>query len=464
MRRRITTAIVGVTAFILIAVGIPLAIVAQRAVARNEVVNLQAIAAETLTEIGRPLDVSQLDALRDEPDAPPPFEVYDTTGKLIFGDGPASIDGPTSSALGGSSGSSSDGPTVVATPITDQDENVIGALRVSTPSTDVNNRVRQLWLAIVVCGLVAVGLAWLIADRLGRRLASPIVDLADAARATNVGGVLEPQPPTGIAEIDQLHHALVDNSRRITSALVRERQFSADVSHQLRTPIAALRLKLDAAHSGGSVDPTAIDDLDRLQDTVDHLLATARDNTPIAATCSLNDVVDTAGVRWQPHAQSISRKLTTTTSSSSADVTASAVGMSQIVDVLIDNALRHGRGDIDLALRRVAGGIALDVRDEGTIDTAVNESALFDRREGTDHGIGLALARSLAHADGGRLMLTDRSPTCFTLVLPAPSSTATNDVTAAPFDAQNLAPRVMHSWPSATSQRDQIVGSVNASG
>ncbi len=415
MRRRITVAIVGVTAFILVAVGLPLALVAQRLVVRSEVVDLQAIAAQTLTEIERPIDIAQLAKLRSEPDAPPAFSIYDAQGALLFGNGPEPADEAVSGAMAGSTTTTTAGAIIVATPVTDPDENVLGVLRISRSLNTVNSQVRQVWLAIVGVGLVAIGCAWLIADRLGRRLATPIVELADTARRTAVGGVLEAAPPTGIQEIDQLHDALVDSSATINDALARERQFSADVSHQLRTPIAALRLQLDAAHQSGKIAESTLNDLARLEETVDHLLAMARDAQPVRATCAIDVVVNDAVARWVAPVDAVGRRIAA--AGTAGDVDASAPAVSQVLDVLIDNAFQHGRGDIGVVVRPVTGGVAVDVCDEGALSTSLPESQLFERHHGTNHGIGLALARSITQAEGGQLVLGRRDPTTFSMLL-----------------------------------------------
>ena len=85
--------------------------------------------------------------------------------------------------------------------------------------------------------------------------------------------------------------------------------------------------------------------------------------------------------------------------------------------MLLDNALRHGRGTVTLTAREAAQAIAVDVADEGRIDAP---DQLFVRRapSASGHGIGLALARSLTEAEGGRLVLSSREPTTFTLLLP----------------------------------------------
>src|SRR6478752_2941678 len=225
MRRRITAAIVGVTAFILLALGIPLAVVIQRSAVRAELVELQRTAAATLTEIEVPLDAARLAALVNEPDAPPPFTVYDRSGSVVFGQPDPRTEAIAQSALGGASATSSGGELAAATPITDADENVVGALVVTKSLADANATARVAWMVMVAIGIVAVGFAWLIASRLSRRLARPIIELAESAANTGVGGVLAPAEPTGIIEIDVLHDALLDQSRQVNEALARERRF-----------------------------------------------------------------------------------------------------------------------------------------------------------------------------------------------------------------------------------------------
>jgi len=95
--------------------------------------------------------------------------------------------------------------------------------------------------------------------------------------------------------------------------------------------------------------------------------------------------------------------------------------VTQIVDVLTDNALRHGRGTVTVAARDAAGVLAVDVIDEGTVP--VDPASVFTRGTSGDngHGIGLALARTIAEAGGGRLSITGHAPTAFTLYLPLPT-------------------------------------------
>jgi signal transduction histidine kinase len=85
--------------------------------------------------------------------------------------------------------------------------------------------------------------------------------------------------------------------------------------------------------------------------------------------------------------------------------------VAEILDVLVDNARRHGAGEVDVSARPAAGYVAIEVSDAGP-GFGLEPEAAFERRHGSGdgHGIGLALARSLAHAEGGRLDVTNPGP------------------------------------------------------
>jgi signal transduction histidine kinase len=410
---------VGVAALLLLVLGIPLAIAVHQSIFDSEVVELQATAARTLAEIRVPLDITQLTRLHTEPDAPPPFGVYDSAGHLMFGDGPASADAPTLRALTGSTVSATNGQIVVGTPIIDDaTEKVVGALRLSESLDDANHRSRIAWLVMGASGLAALAIGWLIANRLARRLVRPVSDLAGAASRLGDGGPLEPTRVSGISEIDTLASALTSSAQRVNDALARERRFSADVSHQLRTPLTGLRLRLEAARdveSPATLDG-AFDDLTRIDATVAHLLAFARDELPARSSVRLDSTAHDALRRWTGRVEAQHRRITVT-ANEPLTAQGTSASVAQILDVIIDNALRHGRGDIAVAQRRLSGGAALDVSDDGTDLTAARAEHIFRRGEGAGTGIGLALARSLAESDGGRLVLSHQHPTTFSLIL-----------------------------------------------
>lgn len=421
MRRRIREAIVGVSAIILLVLGVPLAIVVHRSALDSEVVELQARAVTTLTEIDVPLSPAQLAQIGAEPDVPERFAVYGTNGAKIYGDGPATADRVVERALAGQTASSTDGEIIVATPITQKDsERVLGVVRVSEPISGADRRSRTAWLAMGVASFAALGLAWVIGSRLARNLADPLTDLARSAAAIGEGRGFTPRRPSGIAEIDELAEVLAQGVRRAQEALQRERQFSADVSHQLRTPITSLRLKLEREGEERSGDDraSALDDLDRLEGTIQHLLAVARDSIPQGGAVSLNRAVDEAVGRWTDRVTAAGRTLTAPPADTTT-VRAQPASIDEVLNVLIDNSLRHGAGDITVSIRPVVGGVAVDVADEGAAIGLLDAEWIFTRGHTTDggEGIGLAVARSIAEADGARLLLTRHRPTTFSLLL-----------------------------------------------
>ena len=408
---------------ILVVLGIPLALAVHRSILDTEVVELQATAARTLSEIQVPLDPAELAAVSREPDTPPPFSVYMPDGSLLFGDGPTVADSAVRRALAGNPASTTAGEIVVATPITDdRTERVVGALRLTESLAGANRRSRVAWVVMAATGLLALGIGWLTAKRLARHLSQPVIDLAAAATRIGDGGaVVRPSAPSGIKEVDTLAAALADTSDRINEALARERRFSADVSHQLRTPIAGVRLRLEAARAQRDPDMIgpALDDLERLEQTVDHLLAFARDAVPTTSTVQLDVIAQRAVERWTPRAAAMARTITINAAEKVTTLGSSA-SIEQILDVLIDNALHHGRGAISVAQRRIAGGGAIEVGDEGALIAVADRERIFERGHGNRHGIGLALARSMAEAAGGRLILTRHEPTKFSLILLEP--------------------------------------------
>jgi signal transduction histidine kinase len=280
----------------------------------------------------------------------------------------------------------------------------------------------SIWIliAILSAGMMLGGYA--LATMQARQLAKPIVELIDNARLCGGGEEFVPLARTGIAEIDQLAQTFHNSASRMKEAIGRERQYSADVSHQLRTPLASLRLKLDAA--GSRCPPEVIqpflNDLLHMERTIDHLREATRTSGLLSDVVLLDGVTRRAYQRWQPILAQDGRSLVIPEVGSLA-AQGSATSFDQILDVLISNAHAHGRGSIVVAIRSLWGGCAIDVADEGDGLIAGDEERIFRRGEGAGQGLGLSIARALTEADGGRLVLISRKPTTFSLVAIAPT-------------------------------------------
>lgn len=391
MKARIARTIVGVTALVIVALGVPLAIVIQRFYESRATVELQRSAAEAIAELIVPLDAAEIADAADEPDSPPDFSVYDAAGVRLYGSGPERLESTDPDQL------------VVVSPITDRNtETVVGSVRVSRARSDVAAEARRAWAVMGLAALGALVAAMFIARREAARLAAPIAELA--ARAERIGSgelSLDPQP-TGTPELDTLAEALALSARRLDELVTREREFSANASHQLRTPLAGLRVSLE--HGDLAAASAAAE---RLSATVDHMLALARDVLPTAAAIDVGPLLDAAAARWQEAFRLVGRSLTATIALSLPDVHARRGSLEQALDILLDNSLRHGGGETRLIARTTPGGLVVGVDDDGPGIDPERVMSIFDRHQGDDTGIGLALARTLIEADGGRLMLAD---------------------------------------------------------
>jgi signal transduction histidine kinase len=178
---------------------------------------------------------------------------------------------------------------------------------------------------------------------------------------------------------------------------------------------------MDSFHT----DPTpslvsAIAAVDRLERTVEDLLTLARDNRRHADAIDVHEVLDELEHEWHRRPATSERPLRITIDPDVPPCGASAAAVRQVLAVLLDNAAVHGDGLVSVTARDAGDVLAIDVTDQGP-GVAVPESDLFTRRtDAADgHGIGLALARSLAEAEGGRLRLTGAHPATFTLLLPS---------------------------------------------
>ncbi|MHA6781043.1 ATP-binding protein [Pseudonocardia saturnea] len=364
------------------------------------------------------------------PDVLPPdgevhFTLYDERGARLVGLGPPTADGAVLEVLGGEGIVDGDGggQFLVAVPLYDG-ERVVGVLRGVVPQGPTYLRIGVAVAVMAAGGLLAVGAVWLVSRRLAARLAGPLEDLAVAARAVGGGDFTATAPASRIPEIDEVGTALNGAAARIGGLVARERAFSADASHQLRTPLAGLRLGLEAAldtpgQNLHTAVVTAMAGADRLERTIDDLLALARDTDRTGGPLDLPGLLDEVRRDWTGPLATAGRSLAVSVVPDPPAAAASTPALRQVLDVLLDNAVRHGGGTVTVAVRDAGGALAIDVADDGPGVTCAEED-LFTRRAGdrNGHGIGLALARSLAEAEGGRLLLARRAPALFSVLVP----------------------------------------------
>ncbi|MGW7298343.1 sensor histidine kinase [Streptomyces sp. NPDC054829] len=305
-----------------------------------------------------------------------------------------------------------------------------GAVWLTVPTSTVRDRVNQVWLLLWVGGLVVLGAVAVVGLGLARWAGHPIRELERATHALAEGGMPAPVPVTkGPREVRRLAAAFNRTAARLAHLLAAQRAFAGEASHQLRTPLAALRLRLEnlepnvRAAGRGSL-AAAVTETDRLARMVEGLLAMARLEED-AATPLPVDVGEVCAERhrtWQPLFEREGVDLVLF-AGSVGPVLAVPGAVEQILDNLLSNALRASPVEstvtIELRLSRNARALRdsrphwvdLHVTDEGPGMNPEQRKRAFDRfwrapgapKGGT--GLGLSLVQRLAMASGGSATL-----------------------------------------------------------
>ncbi|MER5761350.1 ATP-binding protein [Streptomyces sp. NPDC002082] len=287
---------------------------------------------------------------------------------------------------------------------------------------------REVGRTLAVVGavaLLAVVAAVLLAVRQANRLASPLTDLAETAERLGSGDPRPRHKRYGVPELDRVADVLDSSAERIGRMLTAERRLAADASHQLRTPLTALSMRLEEITVTDDLETVreeatiALTQVERLTDVVQRLLTNSRDpRTGSAVPFDLDEVVKQQLEEWRPAYRSAGRAVVR-----SGKTGIRAVGtpgaVSQVLATLVENSLMHGGGTVALRTRVIGNQAVLEVTDEGPgvppdLGNRIFERAISGRNS---TGIGLAVARDLAEADGGRLELLQTRPPVFALFL-----------------------------------------------
>ncbi|WP_380279033.1 ATP-binding protein [Kitasatospora purpeofusca] len=290
----------------------------------------------------------------------------------------------------------------------------------------VDHEIANMLLLLGVVALLAVQAAVALAVWQAKRLARPLTDLAETAERLGSG---DPRPRDrryGVPELDRVAEVLDTSAERIARMLTAERRLAADASHQLRTPLTALSMRLEEITAVAEEPETvkeeatiALQQVERLTDVVQRLLTTQRDpRSPTAVAFDLDDVVKQQVEEWGPSLRGTGRVLQVEGLHGVIAVGTPGT-VAQVLATLIENSLMHGAGTITLRVRPSGTSVVVEVQDEGPGVPAELGNRVFERavsgRNST--GIGLAVARDLAEADGGRLELLSLRPAVFALFL-----------------------------------------------
>ncbi|WP_371598898.1 sensor histidine kinase [Streptomyces sp. NBC_00564] len=332
---------------------------------------------------------------------------------------------PASATDGKTTAHWGDGALKVTVPAVAEGGRTVGAVQVTYPTSDLTSRLWRIWgfRAVLAVGVLAVaaGLGALVA----RRLTRPLRQLNEMASRFGDGDLTARSPVTGPPETQQLARTLNSGAERLDILIDSQRIFVADASHQLRTPLTALRLSLDNIADGAD-DFFVREDVEqataevvRMSRLVNGLLVLARAEAKVSAAeaLPLRELVEERLSVWRPAAEE--RGVTIALEGEFGGrpaVLASPGHLDQVLDNVLSNALEVAPDGTTITVRVSvdADSVELSVLDQGPGMSDAEKSRAFDRfwrgqgltgRSGS--GLGLAIVKQLVTDDGGTVALRD---------------------------------------------------------
>ena len=300
----------------------------------------------------------------------------------------------------------------------------LGAVRITQSAAAIDRTIGNDWLRALGIGLLVVAPLGLgAAIVLARRIAKPLKDLEAAAAMVSAGDLSARTPVGGSKEQQIVARAFNDMTAQLESLLRAQHAFVANASHQLRTPLTGIRLRLELLQARLRDDPAgarhstaALEEVDRLARIVEELLVLSRagESGEAAELIGLADVANGLIERWRASAESAGIGLQLRVEGEPGAARCARADVDRVLDVLVENALAYSPQGTTVTVVARRGSLA--VLDEGPGLDPDETEAVFDRffrgrasREGAPGtGLGLAIARELAVRWGGSAELSNR--------------------------------------------------------
>jgi signal transduction histidine kinase len=316
----------------------------------------------------------------------------------------------------------SDDPLVVAEPVTSNGD-VTGAVLTISPSGPLRAETWRLWGLLGTAAAVVLVVGFATAGPLVNWVTRPVRDLDDGARALAAGRFGDRITRiTGPPELRNLVATFNVMSERVATLVERQRSFASYASHQLRAPLATLRLSVDTAEPALPTTDhgRVVEEIDRLARLCDALLTYARAGATAESTEDVDAVAvaDARVAAWRPAAERAGVRFIRP-DGPPARVRVAARALDQALDALLSNAVSFaGPGAVSVTVTRAAPGwVDVDVIDDGpglSEEDMARAAEPFWRGPGADDtdgsGLGVAIAAELIHASGGRLDLMPARP------------------------------------------------------
>lgn len=405
MRRQLALVTLAVAALVVIAFVVPLSLLVRQQAEDRSLVSAENRAQTAAERLANELAVPEVDVMAaavsvvarsDDPDS---LTIHGPDGEQ-YGPSRAASDGVL---LAGSQGVAfsqiTDGGAEVLVPVTGRSGTFV--VQVFVSESELRAGVSYAWAVLWALGVTAIALAVLAADRLGQSFVAPVHELADSARRLGSGDLDARVEPAGPPEIAAVGEALNDLAGQLDRLLDEERESVADLSHRLRTPLAALRLQVEdlddpalAASLGAKVE--------RLETSINELISDARSGAPRGETrrADLAEAARLRGAYWGVLADRQSRPFALHISGTAHEIPLDAKECGAIIDALIGNVFAHTEPGVGIELK--VSDATLIVEDDGPGFTDP-KATVRGHSGGGSTGLGLDIARKAAERTGGSL-------------------------------------------------------------
>ncbi len=438
MRRRLLFSYIAFTVVVVVALEVPLGLSDAHRLRSRAIAGLEAQASSTASLLVENVEhdtPAQLAALIPGYAARAGFNlaVVEASGQIVANNDElartarAQLAGPVSSALGGTlvSGITTvpSGEVIyVAAPLS-RERHETGAVLVTTPTASLNHEIGRDVVELIVVGRAVIVASARVGLVLARSLTTPLRRIERAVAGLGAGDLATRAPEDGgPAELRHLARTVNSMAERLERLIGSQHAFVADASHQLRTPLTALRLRLENLdpEAGARIRPdidAAVNEAGRLSQIVDGLLALARaeEEAPNRVPIAVSELLVERQQAWTPLAEEKGIRLVAEASDGGR-----ALGVPGAVEQVVDNLLANAidaspaGGSVSMSVRANGRWVELHVADEGPGMTEDERAHAFDRfwrgrssvSEGS--GLGLAIARQLVRSCGGRIALQPR--------------------------------------------------------
>ena len=300
---------------------------------------------------------------------------------------------------------------------------ITGAVRVTQSVAATDRAVRRVVLNLAAIGVAVLLIGLFVGTIIARAITRPMKHLQDSAEQIAAGSLEVRAPVEGSSEQRSLARSFNDMTDRLSRALAAQKQFIADASHQLRTPLAGLRLRIEEAQAAGVSDAAGVEirhgtlEIDRLARTIDELLilSSAGEREMQPETVDTVEAAEAAHARWSRYADARSITLMLDAEPPGDQIACSRADLDMAIDALLENALHYSPAHTTVTVSCRDGSI--EVRDEGAGLEPGEEEQVFERfRRGSaatsgpkGSGLGLPIARALARRWGGEVTLAPRA-------------------------------------------------------